>query len=343
MTKTILVTGGTSYIGSHTVKALLNAGYKVHVLDNLSTGNRAAVGSRASFKELDVYDASALKAYLEENQIDAVLHYAGEIVVSESIENPSKYFTANVAGMDQVLKVLSEVGIQKIMFSSTVSLYGNNCIDKPVTEDTLLDPVNPYAETKLMGERMIYWMANRYDWKYVIFRYFNVAGAEMDASNGLRVKNPTHIIPNINKTALGQNDSLKIFGDDYDTRDGSCIRDYIYVLHLQRETAQILGLDVEKEQKELLWGIVLLTSTATALVGPMAFFGFMLANLTYLIVKDYQHKLLFIVAILVGFISLTLGQALIERVFALEIRISMIIESVGGFLFFILLYRRSRQ
>ena len=107
------------------------------------------------------------------------------------------------------------------------------------------------------------------------------------------------------------------------------------VLHLQRETAQILGLDVEKEQKELLWGIVLLTSTATALVGPMAFFGFMLANLTYLIVKDYRHKLLFI--------SLTLGQALIERVFALEIRISMIIESVGGLLFFILLYRRARQ
>jgi len=115
------------------------------------------------------------------------------------------------------------------------------------------------------------------------------------------------------------------------------------VLHLQRETAQILGLDVEKEQKELLWGIVLLTSTATALVGPMAFFGFMLANLTYLIVKDYRHKLLFIVAILIGFISLTLGQALIERVFALEIRISMIIESVGGLLFFILLYRRSRR
>ncbi|HFH1755298.1 TPA: NAD-dependent epimerase/dehydratase family protein, partial [Streptococcus pneumoniae] len=182
--------------------------------------------------ELDVYDASALKAYLEENQIDAVLHYAGEIVVSESIENPSKYFTANVAGRNQVLKVLSEVGTQKIMFSSTASLYGNNCIDKPATEDTLIDPVNPYTETKLMGERMIYWMANRYDWKYVIFRYFNVAGAEMDASNGLRVKNPTHIIPNINKTALGQNDSLKIFGDDYDTRDGSCIRDYIYVLDL---------------------------------------------------------------------------------------------------------------
>ena len=113
MTKIILVTGGAGYIGSHTVKALLNAGYQVHVLDNLSTGNRSAVDSRASFKQLDVYDASSLKTYLEENKIDAVLHCAGEIVVSESIENPSKYFTANVAGMNQVLKVLSEVGIQK--------------------------------------------------------------------------------------------------------------------------------------------------------------------------------------------------------------------------------------
>ena len=144
--------------------------------------------SRASFKQLDVYDASALKGLLRRKSDWCCPPLCGEIVVSESIENPSKYFTANVAGMNQVLKVLSEVGIQKIMFSSTASLYGNNCIDKPATEDTLLDPVNPYAETKLMGERMIYWMANRYDWKYVIFRYFNVAGAEMDASNGLRVK-----------------------------------------------------------------------------------------------------------------------------------------------------------
>ena len=111
--------------------------------------------SRASFKQLDVYDSSALKAYLEENKIDAVLHCAGEIVVSESIENPSKYFTANVAGMNQVLKVLSEVGIQKIMFSSTASLYGITVLTILATEDTLLDPVNPYAETKLMGERMI--------------------------------------------------------------------------------------------------------------------------------------------------------------------------------------------
>ena len=227
--KSILVTGGAGYIGSHTVKALLDAGYDVYVLDNLASGVRDAVDVRAHFKELDVYDESALKAYLQSYKIDAVLHCAGEIVVSESIEDPSKYFSANVAGMNRVLKVLSAVGIDKIIFSSTASVYGNNCMDKPANEDTLLNPVNPYAETKLMGERMIYWMANRYGWKYVIFRYFNVAGAAMDTSNGLRVKNPTHIIPNINKTALGQNDALKIYGDDYETRDGSCIRDYIHV------------------------------------------------------------------------------------------------------------------
>ena len=234
--KSILVTGGAGYIGSHTVKALLDAGYDVHVLDNLASGVREAVDVRARFKELDVYDESALKAYLQSYKIDAVLHCAGEIVVSESIENPSKYFSANVAGMNRVLKVLSEVGIDKIIFSSTASVYGNNCMDKPANEDTLLNPVNPYAETKLMGERMIYWRA-----KYVIFRYFNVAGAAMDTSNGLRVKNPTHIIPNINKTALGQNDALKIYGDDYETRDGSCIRDYIHVLDLAQ--AHVKGFD----------------------------------------------------------------------------------------------------
>lgn len=257
--KTILVTGGAGYIGSHTVTALLNAGYQVHVLDNLSTGSLEAVYKRAHFEQMDVYNQKELKLYLQNHQIDAVLHCAGQIVVSESMENPSKYFEENVAGMNKVLKVLSEVGINKILFSSTASLYGNNCIDHPATEDTLLDPVNPYAETKLMGERMIYWMAKRYDWKYVIFRYFNVAGASMDSSNGLRVRKPTHIIPNINKTALGQNERLKIFGDDYHTRDGSCIRDYIHVLDLaaahvkgfnyifeEKSSSQIFNLGTEK-------------------------------------------------------------------------------------------------
>lgn len=241
MKRTVLVTGGAGYIGSHTVKALLDAGYDVHVLDNLASGTIEAVDKRAKFKQLDVYQKEELRAYLKENTIEAVLHCAGEIVVSESMENPIKYFEANVTGMHNVLTVLKEEGVKKILFSSTASVYGNNCGTEPATETTPVAPVNPYAETKYMGERMIHWFKEAYDFDYVIFRYFNVAGAEMDSSNGLRVKKPTHVIPNINRAALGQNDTLKIFGEDYDTPDGSCIRDYIHVLDLA--LAHVSGFD----------------------------------------------------------------------------------------------------
>lgn len=241
MKKSVLVTGGAGYIGSHTVKALLDAGYEVHVLDNLAAGSKDSVDSRAKFTQLDVYQKDLLRAYFRANKIDAVLHCAGEIVVGESMENPIKYFDANVTGMHNVLTVMKEEGITKILFSSTASVYGNNCGSEPATEDTPVAPVNPYAETKHMGERMIHWFKEAYGFDYVIFRYFNVAGAAMDSSNGLRVKKPTHIIPNINKTALGQNDMLKIFGEDYETPDGSCIRDYIHVLDLA--AAHVAGFD----------------------------------------------------------------------------------------------------
>ncbi|MDO4814647.1 MAG: UDP-glucose 4-epimerase GalE [Gemella sp.] len=241
MKQSVLVTGGAGYIGSHTVKALLDAGYDVHVLDNLASGAKEAVDSRAKFTQLDVYQKEELRNYFRNNKIDAVLHCAGEIKVGESMENPIKYFDANVTGMHNVLTVMQEEGIKKVLFSSTASIYGNNCGTEPATEDTQVAPVNPYAETKHMGERMIHWFKEAYGFDYVIFRYFNVAGAAMDASNGLRVKQPTHIIPNINKTALGQNDMLKIFGEDYDTPDGSCIRDYIHVLDLA--AAHVAGFD----------------------------------------------------------------------------------------------------
>lgn len=241
MTKSVLVTGGAGYIGSHTVKALLDSGYDVHVLDNLASGTKEAVDSRAKFTQMDVYQKEALKNYFRQHKIDAVMHCAGEIKVGESMENPIKYFEANVTGMHNVLTVMQEEGIKKVLFSSTASVYGNNCGTEPATEETQVAPVNPYAETKYMGERMIHWFKEAYGFDYVIFRYFNVAGAAMDASNGLRVKQPTHIIPNINKTALGQNDMLKIFGEDYDTPDGSCIRDYIHVLDLA--AAHVAGFD----------------------------------------------------------------------------------------------------
>lgn len=231
--------GGAGYIGSHTTYELLNEGYNVIVADNLSKGTKAAVDQRAHFYQIDVTDERDLSDLLENENVDALLHCAGSIVVSESIENPSNYYSDNVSGMNAVLKTISDFNINKIIFSSTASVYGNNCSNVKATEDTLVDPINPYAETKYAGERLLHWMASRYGWKYIVFRYFNVAGAMPNKSNGLRVKHPTHIIPNINKAILRKLDCVKVFGTDYPTIDGTCIRDYIHVLDLAK--AHVLG------------------------------------------------------------------------------------------------------
>jgi UDP-glucose 4-epimerase len=239
--KNILVTGGAGYIGSHTVTELINHGYNVVVADDLSSGSKDAIDSRAKFYELDVTNQDDFSRIFENETIDAVLHCAGKIIVSESMEKPFEYYEANVTGLQKVLEILVKYKIERIMFSSTASVYGDNCFDSKATEETPVAAINPYAETKYAGERLIHWTASRYNMRYVIFRYFNVAGASLDASNGLRVKNPTHIIPNANKTILGENDVLQIFGQDYDTKDGTCIRDYIHVLDLAR--AHVMGMD----------------------------------------------------------------------------------------------------
>lgn len=238
---TILVTGGAGYIGSHTTKRLLDAGYHVIVADDLSTGHTEAVDSRAKFYQVDVSNVEDFSQLFDQEQIDAVLHCAGKIVVSESVKNPLKYFEHNVAGLNNVLKVVAEKGIKKFMFSSTASIYGNNSFNIKAKEDTKITPTNPYAESKHIGEQMIHWVSERYGMNYVIFRYFNVAGAMMDTSNGLRTKNPTHLIPSINSALLGLRDIFEIFGDDYKTEDGTCIRDYIHVCDLAK--AHQLGMD----------------------------------------------------------------------------------------------------
>ncbi|MGK0576866.1 UDP-glucose 4-epimerase GalE [Macrococcus capreoli] len=232
--KTILVTGGAGYIGSHTVIRLINNGYRVIVADDLSTGSKEAVDKRAKFYECDIYNKKELSNILSNERIDGILHCAGKIVVAESIDNPLKYFENNVVGLKNVLDVLVDFNIKNIIFSSTASVYGNNAFNVKATEDTLTAPTNPYAESKLIGERMIMWTAKKHNLNYVIFRYFNVAGAMIDASNGLRTKNPTHLIPSINSVALGKKDKLEIFGDDYDTLDGTCIRDFIHVNDLAK-------------------------------------------------------------------------------------------------------------
>ncbi len=206
--QTILVTGGAGYIGSHTVKKLLDDGFNVIVIDNLSTGFQDALDPRAIFYCSDIRNRFELSMIMKEHKIDAILHCAGKIIVSESMEKPFDYYQANVFDMQLLLEVMIENNIHNIMFSSTASVYGNNCFDEPATEETLVSPINPYAETKLVGENLIKWVSNQYNLNYVIFRYFNVAGAAMDGTNGLSLKNPTHIIPNTVKTALKQKEKL---------------------------------------------------------------------------------------------------------------------------------------
>lgn len=234
MKKTILVTGGAGYIGSQTVREMLNNDFNVVVFDNLSTGNRNAVDSRAHFVLGDVSDKKALDAVYKQYDFDGVLHCAGKIVVSESVEKPFEYFDANIKELQNVLEVTTNNNIKNFMFSSTASIYGNNAAKIPATEETAPDPVNPYAETKLIGEKMIKWVANRYQMNYVIFRYFNVAGASLDGNFGLAMDKPTHLVPNVNRALLGQQPEITIFGNDYPTSDGTCVRDFIHVLDLAR-------------------------------------------------------------------------------------------------------------
>lgn len=238
---TILVTGGAGYIGSHTVTKLLNSNYNVIVADDLSTGHKDAVDSRAKFYQCDVSDEKQFSKIFDLEQIDAVLHCAGKIVVSESVKDPLKYFEHNVCGLNSVLRVIADKGVNKFMFSSTASIYGNNSFNIKAVESTPIAPTNPYAESKHIGEQMIHWVSERYGINYVIFRYFNVAGAMLDGSNGLRTKNPTHLIPSINSTLLGKREVFEIFGDDYKTEDGTCIRDFIHVFDLAK--AHQLGMD----------------------------------------------------------------------------------------------------
>ncbi len=248
---TILVTGGAGYIGSHTVKKLINDNYNVVVIDDLSSGYKDSVDSKAIFYNENINNRFELTRIIKKHKIDAVLHCAGKIIVSESMVRPFDYYRSNVHEMQILLEVMVENDIKNIMFSSTASVYGNNCLLEPATEETTVMPINPYAETKIVGENLIKWVSTQYGMNYMIFRYFNVAGAELNGSNGLSLQNPTHIIPNIVKTALGLNEKLIIFGNDYDTTDGTCIRDYIHVVDLAN--AHSIGMKhlLEKNESDL--------------------------------------------------------------------------------------------
>lgn len=239
---TILVTGGAGYIGSHTVKLLKKAGYEVIILDNLVYGHQDIVENVLKVKLIvgELSDRPLLDEIFNTYSIDAVIHFAAYAYVGESVENPAKYYRNNVVATLNLLETMVAHSVNKIVFSSTCATYG---VPKkiPLTEDHPQNPINPYGASKLMVERILADFSKAYGLNSVIFRYFNASGADSEGKLGEDHNPETHLIPLVLLTALGKRDSISIFGTDYDTSDGTCIRDYIHVEDLGQ--AHILGLE----------------------------------------------------------------------------------------------------
>lgn len=237
---TTLVTGGAGYIGSHVVYALLDRGDEVVVLDNLSTGLRAQVGEGASFVLGDVADRPLLEKTIHGYDVDAVIHFAGSIVVPESVADPLAYYENNVVKSRDVIAACLATGVKKFIFSSTATVYAEDA-KQPLEENERKSPISPYARSKLMTEWMLEDVARAHDFRYHILRYFNVAGADPKGRTGQSNPNATHLIKRAAMVALGRLPHLGIFGTDYPTPDGTGVRDYIHVADLA--AAHLLALD----------------------------------------------------------------------------------------------------
>lgn len=220
--------GGAGYIGSHTVKHLLANNYSVVVADNLVYGHKEAVDSRAKFEIADLADKASLRKVFDKYNIDAVIHFAAFAYVGESVQNPQKYYQNNVVGTINLLDVMMEYGVKKIVFSSTCATYGEPQYT-PIDEKHPQNPINPYGRTKLMIEQIFADYEKAYGLQHIALRYFNAAGCAADGSIGESHTPETHIIPLVLKAITGERDNIKVFGTDYNTRDGTCIRDYIHV------------------------------------------------------------------------------------------------------------------
>ena len=227
----VLVCGGAGYIGSHTVYELIERGHSVVVVDSLIKGHKAAVHNDAKFYLGDIRDEDFMDQVFKENNIDAVIDFAAFSLVGESVNEPFKYYENNVYGTLKLLEAMERAGVKKIVFSSTAATYGEPENDIIVESDKTI-PTNPYGETKLTVEKMLKWADNAYGIKFVALRYFNAAGAHISGKIGEDHSPETHLIPIILQTALGQREKMFIFGDDYDTPDGTCVRDYIHVTDL---------------------------------------------------------------------------------------------------------------
>lgn len=227
----VLVTGGAGYIGSHMVLGLLDAGETVVVIDNLSTGFRWAVPPGANLIVGDAGDGDLVRTVIRQHGIDAIIHFAGSIVVPDSVADPLAYYHNNTVKSRALIDAAVATGVKRFIFSSTAAVYGNPR-ENPVTETAALDPVSPYGWSKLMTEVMLRDTAAAHDFRYVALRYFNVAGADPQGRSGQSSQRATHLIKIAGEAALGKRPHMEIFGTDYPTPDGTCIRDYIHVTDL---------------------------------------------------------------------------------------------------------------
>jgi UDP-glucose 4-epimerase len=238
----VCVIGGAGYIGSHAVYELIRANHEVVVIDNLSTGTQASVHQKAKLyigditRKSDLFEIFSIECATK--PFDAVMHFAAKIIVPESVAQPLEYYHNNVEGVRVMLETMRDFHIKNVVFSSTAAVYGDVKKDLCLEED-ICAPINPYGDTKLASEKMIKWTCAAYDMNYCIFRYFNVAGADESLEIGLIRDNLSHIVPITVQTALGIRKSMVVFGNDYPTPDGTCIRDYIHVADLA--TAHVLG------------------------------------------------------------------------------------------------------
>ena len=224
----ILVLGGAGYVGSHAVYQLIDQGFSVVVIDNLQTGHADAVHPKAVFYHGDIRSREFMRSVFEKESIEAIMHFAANSLVGESMVEPLKYFDNNVYGTQIVLEMMKEFAVKHIVFSSTAAVYGEQKVI-PITEDAATVPTNTYGETKLAMEKMMAWCEKAFDLNYVSLRYFNVASARSDGQIGEDHNPETHLIPVVLEAGLGKREAVTIFGEDYDTADGTCVRDYIHV------------------------------------------------------------------------------------------------------------------
>ena len=233
----ILLTGGAGYIGSHAALSLLDKGHSVHIIDNLSTGSKILIPANAKFTNCNINDEGKISNLIKSDKFDLLMHFAGFIQVEESVQQPEKYFENNTNNAIKLFNICKNNGLNKIVFSSTAAAYGSVSGNKLIDENTNLNPQNPYAESKIRTERFLF--DNQDNFKFIILRYFNVAGADKKLRSGQISKKSTHLIKILSEVVVGKKDKIEIFGSDYNTPDGTAIRDYIHVSDLADIHAEV--------------------------------------------------------------------------------------------------------